>query len=92
METCPFHTELNNERLSWGSNNSAGAINSPLKLPLAGGRFFPDGSLFNVGTEGSYWSSTVDLTFSRFLFIDSVTALFSNGSRVRGLSVRCLKD
>jgi hypothetical protein len=34
----PTEAELNAERLSWGSNNAAGAFASPLKLPVAGGR------------------------------------------------------
>jgi hypothetical protein len=34
----PTEAELNAERLSWSSNNAAGAFASPLKLPVAGYR------------------------------------------------------
>lgn len=88
----PTETELNAERLSWGgSNNSAGAFASPLKLPVAGYRG-SNGSLFFVGTRGFYWSSTVSSTYSRRLSFSSSTANMDAGSRASGRSVRCLKD
>src|SRR5574344_16243 len=55
----PTAAELEEERLSWSSNNAAGAFASPLKLPVAGGRSFGNGSLGSVGSSGRYWSSTV---------------------------------
>ena len=88
----PTEAELNSERLSWSSNNAAGAFASPLKLPVAGYRNFSYGSLFNVGSYGRYWSSTVDGSLSRSLFFSSSTAYMLSGSRANGSSVRCLKD
>ena len=88
----PTEAEWNAERGTWSSNNSAGAIASPLKLPVAGGRYASNGSLYGVGSYGSYWSSTVSGTFARYLFFDSSSAgMFSLG-RAYGFSVRCLKD
>ena len=56
----PTETELNAENLSWSQNNSVGAFASPLKLPVGGGRDDSHvGSLFAVGANGYYWSSTV---------------------------------
>ncbi|MFW5805829.1 MAG: hypothetical protein ACOCVX_04800, partial [Bacteroidales bacterium] len=87
----PTDAELEAERLSWSSNNSAGAFGSPLKLPVAGNRNGGDGSLDNVGSFGYYWSSTVDGTYSRFLIFSSNAGMYSD-CRVYGLSVRCIKD
>ncbi len=41
----PTEAELDAEHLSWSSDNSAGAIASALKLPMAGSRDFSHGSL-----------------------------------------------
>ena len=88
----PTEAEWDAERLSWSSNNAAGAFASPLKLPVAGGRFFLDGVLTVVGSEGYYWSSTVNGTVSWNLFFFSVNAYMKSNFRANGLSVRCLKD
>jgi hypothetical protein len=82
---------LDNERLSWSSNNSFGAYASPLKWTLAGNRNLSSGSLANVGTGGTYWSSTVGGTNSSYLAFDSI-ANMNTGFRARGLSVRCVKN
>jgi uncharacterized protein (TIGR02145 family) len=80
----------------WGTgsvqNNSTGAWQSVLKLPMAGIRNFSDGSLLSVGTNGYYWSSTVSGTIVRYLYFVSSGANMYNSSRVYGYSVRCLKD
>ena len=88
----PTEAEWNAERLSWSSNNAAGAFNSPLKLPVAGKRSSSNGSLNGVGSGGLYWSATVDGTNARRLYFDSSSASMSSGDRAHGLSVRCLKD
>uniref|UniRef100_UPI0040476453 hypothetical protein n=1 Tax=Algoriphagus sp. TaxID=1872435 RepID=UPI0040476453 len=89
----PTETEWNAERQSWtGGNNAAGAFASPLKLPMAGSRFDNDGSLFLVGADGVYWSSTVSYTDTRVLNFNSSIANMYTFFRARGLSVRCLKD
>ena len=88
----PTEAELNAERLSWSSNNAAGAFASPLKLPVAGARYSSDGSLNFVGSYGFYWSSAVDGTYSRFLSFSSSPADMFSYFRAFGFSVRCIKD
>jgi uncharacterized protein (TIGR02145 family) len=88
----PTEAEWNAERQSWSSNNASGAFASPLKLPLAGGRFNGSGSLFDVGSHGVYWSGSVSGADARYLgFSSSLAGMFSN-DRARGYSVRCLRD
>ncbi len=88
----PTETELNNERLSWSSNNGAGAFAAPLKWTLAGYRISGAGSLNAVGTAGYYWSSTVSVTYSRGLRVLSSVADMYDYHRANGFSVRCLKN
>jgi uncharacterized protein (TIGR02145 family) len=88
----PTGTELNNEKLSWGSNNAAGAYASPLKMPVAGNRRYSDGTFFDVGSSGHYWSSSEGVTYSWELFFYSSNSGISSCYRASGLSVRCLKD
>jgi hypothetical protein len=83
---------LNNERLSWSSNNSAGAYASPLKWTVAGNRGNTGGSLNDVGTHGSCRSSTVYGINSRILHFLSSNAYMGNHNRGSGLTVRCLKN
>jgi len=88
----PTEAEWETERTSWSSNNAAGAFASPLKLPVAGYRGSSIGSLGNVGSGGTYWSSTVSGTGARYLYFDSSSAYMYSGSRAFGISVRCIKD
>jgi uncharacterized protein (TIGR02145 family) len=89
----PTEAEWDAERLSWtAGNNSTGAFASPLKLPVAGHRYNSDGSLFDDGAFGLYWSSTVDSTRARLLFFQSNGAVMNTYHRAFGASVRCLKD
>uniref|UniRef100_UPI004047DFC0 FISUMP domain-containing protein n=3 Tax=Algoriphagus sp. TaxID=1872435 RepID=UPI004047DFC0 len=90
----PTDAEWDAERLSWGSSsqNAAGALASPLKLPMAGYRSRSIGSLLLVGTNGLYWSSTVSSSSARSLDFDSSNAAMVTGNRASGFSVRCLKD
>ena len=89
----PTEAEWNAERLSWVSQNAEGALASPLKLPMAGGRTNARGELYNVGFYGHYWSSTgldkhsFKLSFSS-AYITSLTYFF----RTFGFSCRCIKD
>ena len=88
----PTNTELDAERVSWTSNNSAGAFASPLKLVVAGYRIHLTGSLNYAGSTGGYWSSTVNGLSSRSLGFGNHNALMNYSDRAYGLSVRCLKD
>ena len=95
---CPFgyrlptEEEWEEETDSWVSNDAYGAFNSPLKLPMAGYRYFSSDSLFDVGSFGYYWSSTVSGSFARCLFFNSSNAYMSSNLRAFGRSVRCIKD
>jgi uncharacterized protein (TIGR02145 family) len=88
----PTNAELDAERSSWSQNNSTGAFNSPIKLPLSGYRYNADGSLYYVGSSGHYWSSSVNGTFAWYLYFYSGNAYMSYDYRAYGFSVRCLKD
>jgi uncharacterized protein (TIGR02145 family) len=96
----PTETELNNERLSWvqspinSSNDAVGAIDSPLRLPLAGFRTMNvgPGALLDGGSSAGYWSSTVDGDDARSLLFSGSNAVINTGDRVIGRSVRCIKD
>ena len=87
----PTETEWVAERLSWSSQNAAGAFASPLKLPVAGIRRFNDGGFDLVNTGGRYWSSTVSSPYSRYFYFDSNADMFTD-ARAYGASVRCIKD
>ena len=88
----PTDIEWEAERLSWTANTSVGAFASPLKLPMAGFRSGSNGSLYDVGTLGLYWSSTVGSTFARYHYFNSSIAGMISDVRAYGVSVRCLKD
>jgi uncharacterized protein (TIGR02145 family) len=90
----PTNTELNQERLSWSPNNSAGAFASPLKLPLAGYRLGANGngSFINVGSLGYYWSSTVIGQQAHNLIFNSSGTNMLNNFLADGYSVRCIKN
>lgn len=88
----PTEAEWDAERLSWGSLNTAGAFASPLKLTVAGYRYFSTGDPYLEGTDGSYWSSNVIYTGSWGIFFNSNSADIWGTYRSYGLSVRCIKD
>lgn len=88
----PTVAEWEAERQSWSSNDAAGAFASPLKLPIAGFRYYSNGSLRNVGLLGRYWSCTTVGTFSQFLAFYRSDALIYGYFRAYGSSVRCIKD
>jgi uncharacterized protein (TIGR02145 family) len=91
----PTDTELDTENNSWTSQNSTGAFSSPLKLTLAGYRYYNNGGAVDgEGVTGNYWSSTVltsDVN-SRYLFFGSTSTTVSGLLRASGASVRCIKN
>ena len=88
----PTEIELNTERLSWSSNNSSGAFNSPLKLPVAGNRNYNSGLLLTVNTQGHYWSQTFSSNNSQNLHFGSTNAYIDTDYRGHGLTIRCIKN
>lgn len=88
----PTTAEWEEEMKSWSNKNSSGAFESPLKLPVAGYRYYGSGSLLNVGSFGYYWSSTVLGSYAQYQYFFSSSAGMSYSSRTSGFSVRCIKD
>ncbi len=93
----PTATEWDTERAAWvsedgNSNDSAGAFASPLMLVVAGYRYYGSGALFNAGSSGSYWSSTVSGSRTRRLLFDGGGALINTRRPAWGFSARSLKD
>ncbi|MDI6400619.1 FISUMP domain-containing protein [Balneolaceae bacterium ANBcel3] len=88
----PTDAEWNAELNSWSSSNASGAFQSPLKLPLSGSRARISSSIFGVGTEARYWSSTVYEMLTQFLYVFTTRAGTSNTQRTSGYSVRCIKS
>jgi hypothetical protein len=89
----PTETELDAERVNFSPNDAEGAF-SALKLPLAGFRKSSDDTLVNVGSGGSgyYWSINVSDANARLLSFSSSSASMVDGSRASGVSVRCIKE
>jgi len=90
----PTMAEWESERLSWATSNSAGAIASSLKLPAGGMRYFNGTTMYYVGSEGRYWSSTPHSSTSTkdLRFTSSSSQTSGSYYRATGFSVRCLKD
>jgi uncharacterized protein (TIGR02145 family) len=95
----PTQAEWNAERLSWSSQNAAGAFASPLKLPMAGRRDITNGATTQVGTQGWYWTSTTEYQGAcncniskRLYFFNSGTDNTDDAGRTNGFAVRCIKD
>lgn len=88
----PTSSELNEERMSWSSNNAAGAFNSPLRLPVAGARHPSEGSLRGVGINGRYWTNSVSSNRSRTMKFDNSNAIMDIRDRASGRTIRCIWD
>jgi hypothetical protein len=88
----PTTLELENERLTWSSQDYIGAFDSPLKLVVAGTRNTHNfGALFATGSWGYVSSSTVSGGFVTCLAY-GINAGASQSTRANGNSVRCIKD
>lgn len=61
-------------------------------LVVAGYRNHSNGTINNAGSNGNYWSGTVDGINSRNLNFNSGNANMNGNNRANGVSVRCLKD
>ncbi|NDE09321.1 MAG: hypothetical protein EBZ95_01975 [Chitinophagia bacterium] len=88
----PTETEWTAEYGTWSAANSSGAFSSSLKLPLAGVRSTCGGGLGATGTEGLYWSSSVNSTYARGLKFTTTSLLFFDSARSDGRTVRCIKN
>ncbi|MDC1245303.1 collagen-like protein, partial [Crocinitomicaceae bacterium] len=88
----PTEIEMNEEVLSWSSNDPAGAFASPLKWTLVGYRSHNSANINTAGGAGNYHTSTVDGTLSSYLSISSNGGAIYAGARASGSACRCIKD
>ena len=88
----PTEAELEAERLSWISNDAAGAFESPLKLTIGGARSRMSGAIGNVGTFVGYRTSDLNGLQSRMLGISLTTSFMGDRDRADGNCVRCIQD
>jgi uncharacterized protein (TIGR02145 family) len=98
----PTAAELDAERISWGSQNSAGAFASPLKLTTTGHRVTFTGNGYNIGQVslsgqsnlpyGYYWSSGTTANNNNALNFGNSSARVEGMSENAGVPVRCIKD
>ena len=95
---CPkgFRVPTTNEFLVETSQqnvkNKGDAYNNFLKLPSAGYRSGNDGSLYDQGSWGGLWSSSVNGKNSQYFYFTSDLAGRNSYFRTSGFSVRCTKD
>ena len=91
---CPTGYRLPTEAESTGLGitNSETAFSSSLKLPLTGFRRDTNATLYNVGTNGHFWSSTISGTSARAIRFYSGFVGMKTYTRSSGYPVRCLKD
>ncbi len=88
----PTKAEWDAEIATWSDPNVAGALTSKLILPAAGFRSSGDGTIvYDDGTRGFYWSSTVSgiSSYQVKIYNTAGTDVFY---RATGNSVRCIKD
>ena len=89
----PTAAEMNTEIASWNTQNTAGGYGSSLKWAVAGYREFYDGVIYNAGSVGGVWSSTVANTSKAMMLQISTTQAFTaDDFRSEGYSVRCIKN
>ena len=82
-------------RNTWTWTGNGYTVGANLYLPAAGYRYVIDATLYNVGTYGYYWSSTVDgtLAYNLGFSSDILDPGNSNGTgRGNGLYVRCISE
>ena len=94
----PTAAEFTSERQSWTTgNNSVGAFNSVLKLPLSGYRERDDGIVYLEAQGSPYgmlWTSSVvtNDNEAQFFAYWSGNAFVNPYPRSRGYSIRCIKN
>ena len=78
----------------WTSPNT-GATNESGFTGLPGGNRYFDGSYFNFGNFGNWWSSTENdssSAWNRILYSNYSSVSRGNGNKQSGFSVRCVRD
>ena len=85
----PTESEWTAEEATFENYNEAF---TQLALPAAGYRNTSDAAMYNLGTNGFYWSSTPASPYSRNMYFSSSQAYMYSYRRAHGFSVRCLKN
>jgi hypothetical protein len=89
----PTYTEWFNVYNSSNWIDWNGPWNSALKMHAAGSLYSSDGSLYNRGSRGNYWSSSqANSDTGQELNFWSVDSNMGNGDKTNGFSARCVKD
>ena len=89
----PTNTEWTNVDAGGNWTNWNGPFGSALKLHAAGDVRDSDGSLYNRGSVGYYWSSTqYAANTGGSLPFNSSSSLTGSNFKAYGFSVRCLRD
>jgi hypothetical protein len=91
----PTSTEWTNVDASGNWTNWNGPWNSALKMHAAGGLWADDGSLFDRGSSGGYWSSTQwgsEFGSGWFLEFSSSYSDVSSTGKWFGRTLRCIKE
>jgi uncharacterized protein (TIGR02145 family) len=86
----PSSDELDAERLSWNSNNSSGAYDSPLKWSVGGVRN-ETGAFFWVGSHAAVWSYNVSGSGAGAVRYTGSGANMTSYNRAHTASLRCVK-
>lgn len=88
----PTNTEFTTLVNSSGISNSGAAASSAMKFTVAGLRNQSNAGLYDVGSQGYYWTSSVNGSNTYMRAFYSGGTYISDNWRASGLSVRCLKD
>ena len=90
----PTQSEFDLEKATWSTLNVAGGFGSTLKLNAGGGRGSSGIIGGQVGSVGTYWTSTTSgVNYSQPLVLSSNNASYDpTEGRVVGRSVRCIKN
>jgi len=72
--------------------SSTAVPSSGVFFPAAGYRYYANGNVYERGTDGYYWSSSVDGNSAWYFDIDDRSAAVYDVSRADGLSVRCVLE
>ena len=78
----------------WASPNATATNVTGFTALPAGDRYF-EGSYFDIGNKGYWWSSTEQnstYAWSRFMYYNYSNATRYGNSKASGMSVRCLKN
>jgi uncharacterized protein (TIGR02145 family) len=89
----PSFSELTALGATFNPQNSYGAFNSPVKMPMPGNRYNINGAINYAGTKGQYWSSTSNASnYAWYWYFDSSTNNINDYLRTMGYSVRCILE